>query len=756
MENVIFNRCQTPLEELHLESYPNEIVEQFWDFLNNVPFIKWMVSPDRPLISELPRDEEGKAIIDITKPPILEGSDYFRQTAEVWEKTGKYTNLKPNNNPNSEFGRWFAEEKRRGWEGLINPETGMWITNDYYWMLNYCPMHLVQKRDDGFTMRVMAFPKFWDGQFLASHYFYQARKRGHHAAELSSRGRGKTTLGGAMLSRRFEICEFREQVKEGKVQCYVTAADRAKLMNPNQILTVFVDNIDFCAKYTQFPASRLKSSNQEMVWKAGYKRSGSDVEYGSGNTVTGVLTGVNQDKMNGSRGVLYIVEEAGIFKDLKSMYNMTRPSVEEGGDVFAEIVLYGTAGEEQSNFQDFQDMLYHPDGFNLHGVPNVFDKEGQGRRDFCWFYGAYMNYDKSCIDKDGNSDITKALLNICYDRYKVKYGSSDINTITQRISQYPITPQEAILRSQGNVFPTKDLNERLNQLDNNPNEYEDVYVGDLTIDNNGLVKFVNTADMPIRDFPTNDNKVVGALEIFSMPQKNRDGEIPFGRYIISLDPFDSDVAETMSLGSCLVLDTYTDTIVAEYTGRPIFAEDLYEKVRRLCLFYNTKCMYEQNLKGTFSYFSSHNSVHLLADTPEYLLERQMVGTIGYGNKRKGIHATTPIINGAFKMINSWLLKPVTRIEKDAEGNDIEVTMPNLYHLRNRALIQELIQWNPYKNFDRVMSLVQLILYREEKMVLYQGDMKKAEQPATGLDADSYWDKNYPGKQKDFRMAVNSY
>jgi hypothetical protein len=157
-------------------------------------------------------------------------------------------------------------------------------------------------------------------------------------------------------------------------------------------------------------------------------------------------------------------------------------------------------------------------------------------------------------------------------------------------------------------------------------------------------------------------------------------------------------------------------------------------------------MYEQNLKGTFSYFSSHNSVHLLADTPEYLKERQMVGSIGYGNKAKGIHATTPIINGAFKMINSWLLKPITKIEKDADGNDVEVTMPNLYHLRNRALIQELIQWNPYKNFDRVMSLVQLILYREEKMILFQGDMKRSENRPTGIAADEYWSKNYPGLQ----------
>lgn len=747
MDNVVWNKCQTPLEKLELGKYPDEVKEQFWDFLNNVPFIKWMVSPDRPMISELPRDEHGRAIIDITKPPILEGSDYFRQTALQWQELGKYTNLKPNANPNSEYGKWIREERRRGWEGLVNPDTGMWVTGDYYWMLNYCPMHLVKKRADGFAMRVMSPPAFWDGQFLASHYFYQARLKGHHAAELSSRGRGKTTLGAAMLTKRFVLCEFEEQVKEGKVQCYVTAADRGKMMNPNQILSVFVDNIDFCAKETQFASRRLKSSNQEMIWKMGYKKSGSDVEFGSGNTVTGVITGVNQDKMNGSRGVLYIVEEAGIFKDLKSMYNMIRPSVEEGGDVYAEIVLYGTAGEEQSNFQDFQEMLYSPDGYNIYGIDNGFDKEGQGRRKFCMFYGAYMNYDRTCIDKDGNSDITKALLNICYDRYKVKYGSSDINTLTQRISQYPITPQEAILRSQGNVFPVTELNNRLNQIDNNPSEYDDVYVGELVSGKDGGVEFKPTNDLPIRDFPTSDNKIVGALEIYEMPQKNHEGKIPYDRYIVSLDPFDSDVANTMSLGSCLVMDLWTDKLVAEYTGRPMFAEDLYELVRKVCLFYNAKCMYEQNLKGTFSYFSKCNCVHLLADTPEYLRDRQMVSAIGYGNKAKGIHATTPIINGAFKMINDWLRKPVPRIEKDAEGNDVEVTVPNLYHIRNRALLKELIQWDPYNNFDRVMSLVQLILYREEKMILYQGDMKNSEGSASGMEKDDYFEKNYPGKKK---------
>ena len=109
MDNVIFNKCQTPLEELELGKYPQEVQENFWDFMNNVPFIRWMVSPNRPLVSQLPRDEFGRAIIDVTKPPILEGSDYFRQSALQWQENEKYTNLRPNANPNSEYGRCIRE-----------------------------------------------------------------------------------------------------------------------------------------------------------------------------------------------------------------------------------------------------------------------------------------------------------------------------------------------------------------------------------------------------------------------------------------------------------------------------------------------------------------------------------------------------------------------------------------------------------------------------------------------------------------------
>lgn len=754
MENVKFNKCQTPLEDLHLEKYPVEVQEQFWDFLNNVPFIRWMVSPNRPLVSQLPRDSEGRAIIDITHPPILEDSDYFRPSALAFKRNkGRYTTLRPNANPNSDYGKWLYGERERGWNGYCDPKTGMWVTGDYYWMLNFCPMHLVEN-ENGIDIRTVAHPRFWDGQFLMSHYFLQARTHGHHAAELASRGKGKTSFGGGLLAKRCIIGESENNKTE--VQCMVTAVDRTKLMDTNQILRVFKDNLDHCAKYTQFASHRLKSSDQEMEWKMGFKKAGSEVEYGSKNSVSGIITGVNQDKLNGSRGVLYLIEEAGIFKNLTSMYNMIRPSVEHGSKVFGEIFAYGTAGDDQSDFTAFAEMFYSPEGYNLEPLDNVFDKEGQGRKKCCFFFPAYLNYDESCIDKNGNSDVSKALLMILYDRYKVKYGTTDINTIVKRISQYPIVPQEAMLRSHGNIFPVTELNERLNQLDNDPNAFDDVYVGELVQDNKtGEVKFNPTIDLPVRDFPTKDNKVKGALEIFEMPKKNGEGKIPAGRYICSADPYDADCSNTMSLGSIFVMDLWTDMIVAEYTGRPTFAEDFYEICRKLCLFYSCRCMYEQNVMGMFSYFSSHNAIHLLAETPEYLVQRNMISSIGYGNKSVGIRATTPIINGAFKMIQTWLRKPIVSIETDAEGNNNEVTIPNLYRIKNRALLKELVLWNPQGNFDRIMSLVQLMLYREEKMVLYHGDLRHTEEVSSGMEKDDYWDKNYPGK-KNCGIAVKSY
>ena len=736
------NSIQSTFEELQVEDNPKEVVEQFYDFLTNIPFIQNLINGERKRACDLPRDADGKIEVSITNPHILEDMDYFRPAAIHFQKYGCYTQLRPNPNPNSEYGKWIREEIRRSWHGYVRPSDGEWIPGDYYYYLNYCPIQLIKKLPNGQSIRTIDFPRVWDGQYLVQHYLYNARLHGHHASELASRGKGKSYMGAGLLAKRFKLGES-ENVRQ-KVMSAVTASDRKYIWGPNQILNMFKYYIDFQSQHTQFPRQLLTDSAQALMWESGFKDKETGVRKGTQNAVVGVTTGVNQDKLNGSRGVLYLIEEAGIFSNLNSLYQMIRPSVEDGKDVYGLIFMYGTAGDDMSDFTSLQEIMYNPDGYNMEKNENVWDKEGQGRKYFTFFYPAYLNR-ANCMDKEGNSNVTKALLEICQDRYKVKYNSSDINAITKRISQYPITPQEAIIRAHATIFPITELNERLNQIDNNPNFYDQTYVGDLVFNSNGEVEFSPSSAKPIRDFPTKDNKVTGAIEIFDLPIKNSEGKIPTGRYIAGADPYDDDVSNTMSLGTVFVMDTWTDTIVAEYTGRPTFANDYYEICRKLCLFYKASLMYENNKKGLFGYFSMMNCVYLLADTPEYLKAKQLIKETGYGNKAKGIGISGggTLKGYGYERIQSWLMTPFTTIEKDSEGKEFEVTLPNLYRLKNRALIKELILWNPNINVDRIMALVQLILYREEKMILYNGDMSSSGQESgSDLANDPFFTQNY--------------
>ena len=138
METPIYNECQTPYEELNLDRYPEEIKQQYDEFMATVPYLQYLSSPDRPRAKDLSRDSYGRIIVDVTHPHILEDMDYFRPSALHYMETGKYCDYAPNANPNSPYMKWFAEETRRCWYGYVRPSDGEWIPGDYYFFLNYC------------------------------------------------------------------------------------------------------------------------------------------------------------------------------------------------------------------------------------------------------------------------------------------------------------------------------------------------------------------------------------------------------------------------------------------------------------------------------------------------------------------------------------------------------------------------------------------------------------------------------------------
>lgn len=745
-----FNKYQTPLTDELLESLPEEVRNQLLGIINNVEFVRRLLSPDRQYAKDRPRDDKGRIIVDLANPHIVENIDYFRPTAIHYQKYGCFTNLRPNANPNSEFGKWIREEKRRCWEGYVRESDGEWVTGYMYWFLNYSPIMLSKiikgtKRAN----RVEDFPEFWEGIYWRFHYMEQAAngglynnfEGGQHCAELASRGKGKSFSLASILSHDFILGV--NEIAHHRVMSVVTAYQK-EYLTKDGVLNKFSSMANFCAEHTQFPRKRLKSSMQEMTWIMGYKDVELDVERGTLNNILGVSSKDDESKLRGKRAAHILIEEFGTFPRLTDMYNVLTPSVEEGDIVFGQIYMLGTAGDNESDFAGAQEIMYNPKGYRMYALPNVFDKNNQGRPNFVFFFPGYVNR-KGCYNEDGVSDVIKALIEILMNRYTKKYNSSDPNTIIKVIAEVPITPAEAIVKTGVNMFPVTDLTERLQQLDSNPREFDDVYTGELVVNKSGQIEFKPTSAQPIREFPHKDNKIEGGLEMFQLPEIDKATGRPFnGRYILGCDPYDDDTSNTMSLGSVFVLDLWTDKIVAEYTGRPLFADDFYEVCRRLCLYYNGRMNYENNKKGLFSYFSKNNCTYLLTDQLEFLRDKQMIKEIGYGNKAKGTNATLAINSYGRNLLRAWLLRPTVVIQ-EVDGEPAEVTIPALFTLRSRALIKELINYNSEGNFDRISSMGMLMLLREDKMITYQGNISREKQEKASknyLGNDPFFNRNY--------------
>ena len=737
--DIKMNKYQTPLTEELLSSLPDEIVEQLYDYINNIPFIRNLISPDRKYARDLPRDNKGRIIVDLTNPHIIEDADYFRPAALHYLKHGCYTFLKPNSNPNSEFRKFWDEELRRCWEGYVRPSDGEWVTGFCYWFLNYCPM-MVNEIVAGSkkAIRKESFPFFFEGIYWRFHYLYQAREFGKHAIELAKRGCAKSYSLASIMSHNLILGESEESRR--RVITVLTAYQKEYLSDSKDgTLSKFKPEINFIFSNTPYPRLMLKNSPNEMTWQMGYKDE-YGVEKGSLNQVMAVSAKDDSEKLRGKRGWI-LFEEMGSFKGLLSLYDITRKSVEDGNYTFATMYLVGTAAEDESDFSSAKTLLYNPNGYNIYAIENVFDKPNQGKKLFGFFFPSYINR-AGCYNKDGVSDVIKALIEILTARYDAKY-SADPKSVLRVIAEDPITPAEAIIKVKSAYFPVSSLTERLTQLDTNPEIFNDIYTGDLVLDDSGEVKFVPTSTPPIRKCGV-ENDTVGTIEFFQMPEKNRDGKVYENRYIIGHDPVDNDEAESSSLSSTFVLDLYTDTIVAEYTGRHQFAEENYEVVRLLCLFYKAKCLYESNKKGIYAYFSKLNCTHLLADTPEYLRDKQMVKYSSFGSNSKGVNASAAINNYANGLLRDWLLKPVPMIIE--EGGEVrETTVPNLYRIKNRALLEELINYTPELNVDRIRSLGMAMLYREEKMILYQGNPsadREEKADASYLGNDPFFSRNY--------------
>jgi len=704
-----------------IDQIPKKIRDEILEYIETIPFIKHLIQPeeirgyakDRPKYSDLNDDDENKTfdddriIVDITKPHILEDMDFFRERAIFFEKNnGRYTNLTPSRNPKSEYALFWKEEGRRWKEGYVRPYDGEWIPGYLYFYWNYTKIWLVEENENNNKKkkrqqaeRKSEFPKPWLGDYLFFHYVDQARKEGQHGKLLKMRG-----CGWSFKAAAISPCNMYIFPGTGNVNFHL-ASEKTFLLGDKGVFGKVVDNLDYIAKNTPLPSLKLTDSIRSMEIQFGYSEDG--LRKGLLSSVNGISLKDNPEKARGIRGPFIQYEEDGLFPDLITAWGVNREAVESGSSSFGFMMAGGTGGTEGASFEGSRKLFYEPDAYNIYSVDNVYDKNVQGGAKCGFFWGAYMNRHRCYDEITGEPDVIKAMFEIIENRHKIASNSNDPAPLTQARAEKPITPQEAIMRVEGTIFPVADLSDYLQSI--KPEEARFIgqhYVGDLIYDPVLGVIWKPNADLkPLRTHEVDKNRQ-GAVEIFELPKRGADGRIQSGRYIAGIDPIDAD--EGKSLFSILVMDLLTDRIVAEYTGRYAKAEQCYEIALKLCMFYNCQANYENNLKGLHTYFKHKNALHYLADTPEILKDMDMLKPSM--SNPKGTRSTKPINAWGRQLQVTWQLSEAYNNEDGTENRKL-----NLHTIRSLGYIEECMKWNEDGNFDRVSAGNMLFIFREDRL-----------------------------------------
>ncbi len=651
----------------------------------------------------------------------------FRKSALFFEEHGRYTLLPKGTEAYVDF---WKEEHRKCMEGMTN-SVGITITGVHYFYLNYVKI----KTEDLVTKRKkFNFPRFLDIDYEYFHLVEVARREGKGLIFTKPRRTGFSYKDAALCTHEYNF--YRDST------CVIGAfLEKLSTTTMNMVL----DNMNFLNTNTEWRKQRNPDTKDYVKARFLKNIDGLNVWSGYMSEVKKLTFKDNPFAAVGLTTSIFIFEEAGTLNNLKDAYGITEPCWKDGDNMIGIPIIFGTGGDMEGGTADFAYMFTNAKQYNLLEFDNVWEPGKEGSR--CgWFIpatrgrlGEYKDElgknpqwkGKPMVDEDGNSLEDIALASIM-DLRENKRKGGDPKNIQDAITQYPLTPSESFLRSSGAVFSSIELHEWLSKLETVPELRDNKKKIELYFDDNGNIKSKLNPDLnEIVDYPLKPDAIkTGCIVVWEDPVDNP----PYGLYIAGCDPYDQDKATTSeSLGSFFIYKRFIsagqthDTIVAEFTGRPNRADDFYETCRRMCIYYNAKCLYENMLKGLKGYFEMKNSLHYLMEQPQIIKDIVKDSKV---NRGYGIHMTEPIKDQCEQYVRQWLYE---------ERDDIDGTkIMNLHTIKSIPLLKELINYDRIVNTDRVVAFMLCILLSKELHKIHI----KSTQPQTLLELESFFNKKY--------------
>lgn len=414
------------------------------------------------------------------------------------------------------------------------------------------------------------------------------------------------------------------------------------------------------------------------------------------------------DRARGRSPLEQYYEEAGTWVNLIDSFKASLPGTTAGRFVTGMHIVFGTGGKIAEDSGQFAEMFYNPLSYDFMAFKNIWDEGAEDT--YCGFFFSALYNLEGFYDSQGNTDIEAALEFEMSRRQKlIDTGSSSIG-YHRHVTEFPISPSESFGNVQSNYFPSVELNNRYNRVMSESIHLKLGIPCNLVMQGKDVkVQPILKGANPIHDFPLKDERNIdGCVVIYEPPVENP----PFGLYKIGYDPYRQDQSSGPSLASILVYkgvyadDPVKNTIVAEYVGRPYFADICNGIALMLSILYNTEVMYENEVTHVKTFFQNKKQLNRLAAQPDSVISKNVLRS--KVSRVYGTHMNDKMKDAGEKYIRDWLLEVN---DFDDDGNPIYVYET----INSPGLLQELIKYNRKLNTDRVMALMQVMFQIQEDL-----------------------------------------
>jgi hypothetical protein len=475
---------------------------------------------------------------------------------------------------------YWNEQIRRCREGW-KPNGGTFMPGPYYFYLNFSKIHAF---DEKIGRKRMMAPSYRDQDHEYFTEIHNAKEGGYGIIVGKARRKGFSFMNANILLAEWSLYPDSENGIGAQMEHYVQDFRKKMMMS-------------YYALPTEMRSQTLH--NNELILQSGYKEKeeGQWVEKGMKSMIHFRVMD-KPDAFRGTTMTYWVLEEAGEFKKLKKAYYANEECFREGSLQFGVPIIGGTSNQISNESEDFMEMYYNPEEYNL---KKIFISAAK-------VYHGFFHY------KTGVSDIEGATKHIEH-RAAEKKKARDKALYYAFRQEMPLKEEHMFLQVGTTPFDLDKINIQTTNILTNK-KLKIVRKANLNWQKNSKGKYILGSKIDV------EYSSDGKFEILHENLENFKNV-----HVSAVDPYHVDdslensISDKESDGCMCVyrrfvnMDIPGELPVAMYTDRPYSKEEFYENCLKLAVYYQCQILVEYNDDGFLKYFIKHNMTRYLKERP---------------------------------------------------------------------------------------------------------------------------------------------